>query len=199
MFAAIIALALVAAANLLITWGHWYTFSKIFVWAPPLFAFWHPHVGIGTPLAVIVAVVVVARGPELAARLRWPALAAIAYVTGVAWTLAVHSVDGWVRGVPGRIASRDECLVDVPRVTDIPMGHPGNTSGDVGTPFASPQQFADDEQRPRLDEQFGRAGHGAVLLIPPHRRFPSPVRRISMWCTALRPPGRPVVLSDPVA
>jgi hypothetical protein len=136
-FAAIIALALVAAANLVITWGHWYTFSKIFVWAPPLFAFWHPHVGIGTPLAVIVAVVVVARGPELAARLRWPALTAIAYVTGVAWTLSVHSVDGWVRGVPGRIASRDEYLVDVPRVTDIPSflrsftshilaGHPGS-------------------------------------------------------------------------
>jgi hypothetical protein len=115
-----LALGLVAAANLVITWGHWYTFFRIFAWAPPLFAYWHPHVGPGTPLAVIVAVAVVARGPELAERLRWTRLVGLAYAAGLAWTFAVLLVDGWQRGIPSRIATGDEYLVDVPRVPDIP-------------------------------------------------------------------------------
>jgi hypothetical protein len=119
LLAAFLAMALVAAANLVIVWGHWYSFYKIFAWAPPLFAYWHPHLGPGTPLAVLIAVLVVVRGPELAARLSWPRLAGLGYLLGVAWTLAVPLVDGWQRGVPSRLATGDEYLVDVPRVTDI--------------------------------------------------------------------------------
>ena len=42
----------------------------IFLPFPPLLAEWLPHVGPGTPVAVAVAVLVVAHGPALADRLR---------------------------------------------------------------------------------------------------------------------------------
>jgi hypothetical protein len=125
---ALLALALVATANLVITWGHWYTFLRIYDWAPPLFGDWHPHVGPGTPVALVVGLAVVLRGPELAARLPWRPLLCLAYGTGIVWTLAVHLVDGWQRGVPGRLATNDEYLADVPRITDIPAFLRGFTS-----------------------------------------------------------------------
>lgn len=128
LLAAVLALSLVAGANLAITWGHWYPFLRIYAWAPPLFGYWHPHVGPGTPVALLVGVAVVLRGPDLAARLAWRPMLCLAYVTGIAWTLAVHLVDGWQRGVPGRFATRDEYLADVPRITDIPAFLRGFTS-----------------------------------------------------------------------
>ncbi|HEX3648620.1 MAG TPA: hypothetical protein VHV49_09330 [Pseudonocardiaceae bacterium] len=118
---ALLALVLVAAANLVITWGHWYTFHRIYDWAPPLFGYWHPHVGPGSAAVVVLGLAVVVRGPDLAARMRWRRLLWLAYGAGVAWTLLTHLVDGWQRGVPGRLATGDEYLVDVPRITDIPM------------------------------------------------------------------------------
>ena len=39
--------------------------------APPLGAQWLPHTGPGTVPAVLIALLVVMRGPELAARLPW--------------------------------------------------------------------------------------------------------------------------------
>lgn len=135
--AGFLALSVVAAANLVITWGRWYTFLRIYDWAPPLFGDWHPHAGPGTPAALLLGLAAVVRGPELADRLPWRPLLWLAYGTGVAWTLTVHLVDGWQRGVPGRLATPDEYLVDVPRITDIPAflrgftshilsGHPGS-------------------------------------------------------------------------
>jgi hypothetical protein len=126
--AALVALTLVAAANLVITWGHWYTFARIYDWAPPLFGDWHPHVGPGTPAAIVVGAAVALRGPELAVRLPWRPLLWLAYGTGVVWTLAVQLVDGWQRGVAGRLATNDEYLVDVPRITDVPAFLRGFTS-----------------------------------------------------------------------
>ncbi|MER7554586.1 hypothetical protein ABTX86_31970, partial [Streptomyces anulatus] len=43
---------------------------------PPLLASWDPHLGPGTPAALIMAVLVVAHGPTLAARLPWRGLLA---------------------------------------------------------------------------------------------------------------------------
>jgi methylthioxylose transferase len=126
--AAFLVLALVAAANLVITWGHWYTFLRIYDWAPPLFGDWHPHVGPGTPVALVVGLAVVLRGPELAVRLSWRRLLFLAYSTGIVWTVAVHLVDGWQRGVPDRLSTNDEYLVDVPGITDIPAFLRGFTS-----------------------------------------------------------------------
>ncbi|MDT7746489.1 MAG: methylthioxylose transferase [Pseudonocardiales bacterium] len=88
---------------------------------PPLLARWLPHVGPGTPVAVAVAGLVATNGPGLAARLRWRTLLWAAYPTAVLWTLALAMVDGWQRGVAGRLATRDEYLHDVPLVGDVPL------------------------------------------------------------------------------
>jgi methylthioxylose transferase len=88
---------------------------------PPLLARWLPHVGPGTPVAVAVAALVATNGPGLAARLRWRTLLWAAYPTAVLWTLALALVDGWQRGVAGRLATRDEYLHDVPLVGDVPL------------------------------------------------------------------------------
>jgi hypothetical protein len=88
--------------------------------AAPVFANWLPHVGPGTPLALAVAAAVVWHGPRLAARLRWPALLAAAYATAVAWTLGLALVDGWQRGLAGRLTTRHEYLTEVAGVTDVP-------------------------------------------------------------------------------
>ena len=86
---------------------------------PPLLAEWLPHAGPGTPVAVTVAVLVVARGPDLAQRLRWRPLLGSAYGAAAVWTLGLALVDGWERGVVERLSSSQEYLHDVPRVTDI--------------------------------------------------------------------------------
>ena len=93
--------------------------EPLYAGAAPLFGHWLPHVGPGTPFAVALAIAVVARGPELAARLSWPRLLAAGYATAVAWTFALGMVDGWQRGLAGRLATDDEYLHEVPGVSDI--------------------------------------------------------------------------------
>jgi hypothetical protein len=88
--------------------------------AAPVFANWLPHVGPGTPAAVAVAAAAVWHGPRLAARLRWPALLAGGYAAAVAWTLGLALVDGWHRGLAGRLTTRHEYLTEVAGVTDVP-------------------------------------------------------------------------------
>ncbi len=87
--------------------------------APPLGAQWLPHVGPGTIPAVLVAMLVILRGPELAARLRWRLLLGISAVVAFAWTMSLALVDGWQRGVADRLTTDTEYLHDVPRVTDV--------------------------------------------------------------------------------
>lgn len=98
--------------------------SKHFPGAPdtfgewPVLGEWLPHVGIGTPLAIMVAVAVVAWGPDLAARLRWRTALLLAYATSAGWILSLALVDGWQRGVAGQLTSQDEYLSAVPAITD---------------------------------------------------------------------------------
>ncbi|WP_051343170.1 hypothetical protein [Pseudonocardia spinosispora] len=92
----------------------------IYLGFPPLLAAWMPHVGPGTPVALVVAVLVVRYGPPLAGRMRWRPLLTSAYCASLAWTLSLALVDGWERGVAGRLTTSDEYLHDVPGVTDIP-------------------------------------------------------------------------------
>jgi hypothetical protein len=82
---------------------------------PPLLAQWLPHLGPGTPLALVVAAVVVTRGPGLAERMAWRPLLAGVWAATTAWTLGLALVDGWQRGVVDRLTSADEYLHDVPR------------------------------------------------------------------------------------
>lgn len=87
---------------------------------PPLLGSWGPHLGPGTPVAVVVAVTTVGYGPALAARLPWRALLAAAWGTATAWILSLALIDGWQRGVAGRLASRHEYLQVVGRFHDVP-------------------------------------------------------------------------------
>nr|WP_244992750.1 hypothetical protein [Saccharothrix coeruleofusca] len=91
----------------------------VFAGAPPLFASWLPHVGVGTPFAIVVAVLVVARGPELAQRLPWRGALLAGYAAAVAWTFSLALVGGWGRGFADRLTTPDEYLSEVPGVTDL--------------------------------------------------------------------------------
>ncbi|ONI86355.1 hypothetical protein ALI22I_26580 [Saccharothrix sp. ALI-22-I] len=93
--------------------------ERTFAGAPPLFAGWFPHVGIGTPLAVLVALLVAVWGPSLAGRLSWRAALGAGYATAVAWIFSLALVDGWDRGFAGRLTTTDEYLHEVPGVTDV--------------------------------------------------------------------------------
>ncbi|MBN6038489.1 hypothetical protein JYK18_26770 [Amycolatopsis sp. 195334CR] len=91
----------------------------IFLWWPPLLARWLPHVGPGTPAAILVALVVIIAGPAVASRSRWPVALAAAWVMASAWTLSLAWVDGFEGGIAGRLSTDVEYLRDVPRVADI--------------------------------------------------------------------------------
>jgi hypothetical protein len=82
----------------------------ILVHWPPLMARWDPHVGPGTPAAVAVAVLVVGHGPALARRLSWRALVWSSWPAAMAWTWSLALVDGWQRGVAGRLTTASEYL-----------------------------------------------------------------------------------------
>jgi hypothetical protein len=92
----------------------------VYAGAPPLLAQWLPHVGPGTPAALLVAVLVWWRGPALADRLSWRPLLALSYATAVAWTLSLALIDGWQRGIADRLTTEHEYLHEVPGITDIP-------------------------------------------------------------------------------
>jgi hypothetical protein len=86
--------------------------------AAPLFAHPLPHVGPGTPLALATAGLVVWYGPALADRLGWRRLCTLGYAAALAWTFSLALVDGWGRGMAGRLATRHEYLSEVAGVTD---------------------------------------------------------------------------------
>ena len=86
----------------------------------PFTAIWLPHAGPGTPLALIVAALVGWHGPRLAGALSWRRLLIAGYAAAVAWILSLALVDGWQRGLAGRLATKDEYLSEVGGVTDVP-------------------------------------------------------------------------------
>ncbi|WP_425741088.1 hypothetical protein [Micromonospora zamorensis] len=87
--------------------------------AAPLYASWQPHLGVGTPAALLVAALVVWRGTRWATDTRWPFLLAVGYLASVLWTLALALVDGWSAGLTGRLTVQAEYLHEVPGVTDV--------------------------------------------------------------------------------
>ncbi|MFL4908719.1 hypothetical protein ACJ6WF_37365 [Streptomyces sp. MMS24-I2-30] len=96
------------------------THHTLFVNWPPLFATWQPHVGPGTPAAVVLAAAGVAYGPALAARLPWRALLVTAWAAAMAWIWSLALVDGWRRGVAGRLTTQEEYLRVIGRFQNIP-------------------------------------------------------------------------------
>ncbi|HJP80085.1 MAG TPA: hypothetical protein VJ914_37785 [Pseudonocardiaceae bacterium] len=98
----------------------WHLLAKgddLFLFWPPLLAWWKPHVGVGTVPAIAVGVLAVAYGPQLAARLGWRRLLLTAWVTSVAWTLFLAMAEGFGTGVAGKLTAPDEYLNDIPRVS----------------------------------------------------------------------------------
>ncbi|MFJ5990301.1 hypothetical protein [Lentzea sp. NPDC092896] len=90
--------------------------NLLYASAAPIFGNWEPHIGLGTPIAVLIAFLVVAKGPELAEhRFALP----IAYAASVAFTFALAMIDGWGRFVT-RLTTEDEYLHEVPGITDVP-------------------------------------------------------------------------------
>jgi hypothetical protein len=87
--------------------------------APPRGAQRLPHTGPGTVPALLIALLVVLRGPELAARLPWRPLLAVSAATAVAWTMCLALIDGWQRGLADRLTTDTEYLHDIPRVGDV--------------------------------------------------------------------------------
>ncbi|WP_433281884.1 hypothetical protein [Micromonospora sp. CA-244673] len=88
--------------------------------AAPLYATWRPHLGWGTPLAVLVAVVVLGPGLRWARTARWGPLLAAGWLAAVAWTLSLALIDGWSAGLARRLTAQAEYLHEVPGVGDIP-------------------------------------------------------------------------------
>ncbi|MFE1203217.1 hypothetical protein ACFW5V_16140 [Streptomyces sp. NPDC058762] len=114
-----------AAAALLVTAAvlvgrYVYTYDDLIVGWPPLLGRWGPHLGPGTPAAVLVAVAVVACGPAVAARLPWRALLPAAWGASLAWIWSLALIDGWQTGVAGRLTTRHEYLTVIGRWHDIP-------------------------------------------------------------------------------
>lgn len=119
LYAALAAALLVTAAVLV---GRHIQHSRhtLFVKWPPILATWDPHVGPGTPAALVVAAAGVVYGPVLAARLPWRALLATAWATATAWIASLALIDGWQRGIAGRLTARHEYLQVIDRFDDIP-------------------------------------------------------------------------------
>lgn len=125
----------------------------LFVDWPPLLARWGPHLGPGTPAALLVAATAVAYGPALAARLSWRTLMATVWATATAWTLSLALIDGWRRGIANRLTTRYEYLQVIDRFHDIPatlrdftghilLGSPDHWPAHVaGHPPAAPLTF----------------------------------------------------------
>ncbi|MET7730581.1 hypothetical protein ABZT02_04380 [Streptomyces sp. NPDC005402] len=119
LYAAVCAALLVSAA-VLVGRAIQHRNGSLHVDWPPLLASWDPHVGPGTPAAVIVAALVVAYGPSLAARLTWRPLLLAVWGAGMAWTWSLALVDGWHRGVAEQLTTRNEYLRAVGHFHDIP-------------------------------------------------------------------------------
>ncbi|MFF1706257.1 hypothetical protein [Streptomyces sp. NPDC058252] len=117
---AALAAALLVVVAVLVGNGIQHSDHSLFVRWPPVFAQWEPHVGPGTPAAIALAVAVVAYGPVLAARLPWRALLFSAWGTALAWTFSLALVDGWQRGIAGRLTTPNEYLRVISRFHDLP-------------------------------------------------------------------------------
>ncbi|MFH8694536.1 hypothetical protein [Streptomyces chartreusis] len=115
-----LAAALLVTAAVLVGRHIQHSRHTLFVKWPPLLATWDPHVGPGAPAALVVAAAGVVYGPVLAARLPWRALLATAWATATAWIASLALIDGWQRGIAGRLTARHEYLQVIDRFDDIP-------------------------------------------------------------------------------
>ncbi|GAQ68038.1 hypothetical protein SsS58_08497 [Streptomyces scabiei] len=115
-----LAAVLLVVAAVLVSRQLLFAYDNLHVGWQPLYADWGPHVGPGTPAALVVGVAVVAYGPRVAARLPWRALLGAAWGAAMAWTWSLALIDGWQRGIAVRLTTRYEYLRVIDRFQDIP-------------------------------------------------------------------------------
>lgn len=84
---------------------------------PPLLAFWDPHVGWGTPLAIL-CVLVGLRLQGAAAILPWARLLLAGWLLNLAWMCSLTLIDGFRRGWVDVLLDPNEYLHDLPRIAD---------------------------------------------------------------------------------
>ena len=84
---------------------------------PPLLAFWHPHIGWGTPLAVL-CVLLGLRLHQVASRLPWRRLLLTGWLLNLAWMCSLTLVDGLQRGWIEVLLDPNEYLHDLHRISD---------------------------------------------------------------------------------
>jgi hypothetical protein len=84
---------------------------------PPLLAFWHPHVGWGTPLAIL-SLLLGLRLQQVAAVLPWRRLLLAGWLLNLAWMCSLTLVDGLQRGWIDVLLDPNEYLHDLYRISD---------------------------------------------------------------------------------
>jgi methylthioxylose transferase len=84
---------------------------------PPLLAFWHPHVGSGTPLAIL-SLLLGLRLQRLVAVLPWRRLLAAGWLLNLAWMCSLTLVDGLQQGWIDVLLDPNEYLHDLHRISD---------------------------------------------------------------------------------
>lgn len=84
---------------------------------PPLHSIWVPRIGPGTPIAILLSVVMCVWAPR-AVTWSWRRLLASVYVAGVGWMLALATVDG-LDGIGAILDVRTEYLQTARSVTDV--------------------------------------------------------------------------------
>jgi hypothetical protein len=85
--------------------------------SPPLLAFWDPHVGWGTPLAIL-SLLLGLRLQQVAAVLPWRRLLLAAWLLNLAWMCSLALVDGLQRGWIDVLLDPNEYLHDLHRISD---------------------------------------------------------------------------------
>ncbi len=86
--------------------------------AAPIFGRFHPHVGVGTIPALVVAAAVVCWGPAVAERMPYGRLAACSSTVLAGWSMALGTVGGW-HSFATKLTGYDQYLHEVPGVHDI--------------------------------------------------------------------------------
>jgi methylthioxylose transferase len=85
--------------------------------SPPLLAYWNPHVGWGTPLAV-TCVLGGLRLQRAATVLPWRRLLLVGWLLNLAWMCSLTLVDGLRKGWIDVLLNPNEYLHDLPRISD---------------------------------------------------------------------------------
>jgi methylthioxylose transferase len=106
--------AIVAAIAIPAATG-WSVFANAF---PPLHAQWAPHVGPGTIPAIVLAVLAIRFGVDVAARLTWRRLLLAAFAVALLWLVSLALVDG-PSGLGAILNSRHEYLQTARSITDV--------------------------------------------------------------------------------